>query len=130
MIVDTASQLAEQIRNTFLNKPFGIVKFWGFGVIPPNDQSYELVSTHADGDRLDLVFVHESRSGLAGVISVWAPEGLEAAPVGQGIAIRGAARVRLDESEAAREDDRFRTRTPRGEGTFAIEGEPALVLAR
>ena len=101
-------------------------------VVPTNDQSYVLVSTHAEGDRLDLVFVHESRQGLPGVISLWQPEGLEAAPaaLGKGLCIRGAARVRLDDNEATREGDTYRIRTARGEGTWPIEGEPALLLAR
>lgn len=126
-----AAHLAAELRRQFLHKPFGIIKFWGFSVVPPNDQSYELVATHADGDRLDLVFVHESRSGLPGVISVFAPSGLEPAHAGlTGIIIRDAVRLRLDDAEATLEGDRYRLRTARGEGTFPLEGEPALVLAR
>ena len=128
----TAAQFAVQIRRSYLHRPFGIIKFWGTAMVPPNDQSYELVSTHADGDRLDLVFVHESRSGRAGVISIWQPEGLESAPagVGQGMAIRTAQRLQLDDSEAFREGTQYRCRTSRGEGVWPITGEPALVLAR
>ena len=72
--------LAAELRLRFLNHPFGIVQFWGWAQVPANDQSYLLVSTHVDGDRLDLIFVHESHTGLPGVLSVWSPEGLEEAP--------------------------------------------------
>lgn len=128
----TAALLAERIRHTFLNKPFGIIKFWAFGVVQPNDQSYELVSTHSEGDRLDLVFVHESRAGLASILSIWDPQDLEMAPdsIGSGIAIRTASRVQLDNTEALREGTQYLFRTPRGEGTWPITTEPALVLAR
>lgn len=128
----TAATLAERIRRTYLNKPFGIIKFWAFGVVQPNDQSFELVSTHADEDRLDLVFVHESRSGLASVLSIWHPQGLELAPesIGTGIAIRTASRVKLDDTEAVRDGTQYLFRNPRGEGTWPITTEPALVLAR
>jgi len=124
--------LAEELRTSFLHKPFGIIKFWGFGLVRPNDQSFELVSIHADGDRLDLTFVHESRTGLAGVISLWKPEGLEPAPegIGQGLAIRSAARLKMDENEAALEGDQFRIKTSRGEGVWPIQDRPALVLAQ
>ncbi len=109
------------------------MKLWGTTVFRPNDQLYELVSTHADGDRLDLVFVHESRAGLARVISVWEPEGLEAAPegLGRGIAIRGARRIAVDDSEASWDGGAdYRYRNARGEASFPIESRPALVLAR
>ena len=109
------------------------MKFWGTSVFRPNDQIYELVSTHADGDRLDLVFVHESRAGLAGVISVWEPEGLEEAPetLGRGIAIRAARRLVLDDSEASWDGGAdYHYRNARGEASFPIESRPALVLAR
>lgn len=121
-------QIAEKIRSAQIDKPFGIVKFFGMSIVPMNDQSYQLVSAHADGDRLDLGFVHESRAGLPGVISVWAPEGVEIAAAG--LTIRSAARLRLDDSEAQRQGDNYQITTPRGTGVWPIEGEPALVLTR
>jgi hypothetical protein len=129
----SADTIAAALRQTWLHQPFGVVKFWGTSVFRPNDQVYELVSTHADGDRLDLVFVHESRAGLAGVISVWEPEGLEAAPqdLGRGIAIRAARRLAVDDSEASWDGGAdYRYRDARGEASFPIESRLALVLAR
>ncbi len=127
----SADALAEEIRARFLNQSFGILQLWGFGVWRPNDQSYRLVSTHADGDRLDLVFVHESGSGLPGVISLWEPVGLESVPagLGEGLAIRGATRLRVDDHEAHRAGDQFRILTPRGEGLLPLPSLPALILA-
>ena len=66
-MIEAVAALAEEIRRSYLERPFGIAKFWGLSVLPPNDQSYQLVAVHADGDRLDLTFVHESRAGLASV---------------------------------------------------------------
>lgn len=124
-----AAGLADQIRSAHLDKPFGTVKFWGMAVMAPGDQSYVVVSSHADGDRLDLSFVHESRAGLPGVISVWAPEGLEME--GARLVIRSAARLRMDDNEATREGESYRIRTARGEGVWPItEDEPALILSR
>lgn len=128
-----ADAIASAIRQTWLHQPFGIVKCWGTSVFRPNDQMYELVSTHADGNRLDLVFVHESRAGLPGVISVWDPEGLEAAPqaLGRGVAIRAASRITVDDVEALWDGGAdYRYRDARGEASFPIETKPALVLAR
>ena len=128
MGVVPSDALAEEIRRSYLERPFGIAKFWGLSVLPPNDQSYQLVAVHADGDRLDLTFVHESRAGLASVLSVWQPAGL----AGPGLTIQRAARLRLDDTDAALEPDgaTFRARTARGEGTMPTEGAPALVLTR
>ena len=129
----SADTIAAELRRTWLHQPFGVVKFWGTSVFRPNDQVYELVSTHADGDRLDLVFVHESRAGLAGVISVWEPEGLEAAPepLGRGVAIRAARRITIDDAEALWDGGAdYRYRDARGEASFPIESRLALVLAR
>lgn len=122
--------LAEEIRRSYLDQPFGIARFYGLAVLPPNDQSYLVVAVHADadGDRLDLTFVHESRAGLAGVISLWAPEGLS----GPGLTIQRASRLRLDDTEVTLEPGgaTFRARTARGEGILPTEGAPALVLTR
>ncbi len=126
------AEIAEQIRRSFLHQPFGIVQFWGMGMIPANDQAYELVLIHAEGNRLDLIFVHESHSGLPGTLSIWDPEGLEAAPagLGQGIAIRDAQRLVMGDGEATSEGTQFRARTSRGEGVLPKGGAPALVVAR
>lgn len=128
----SAAELAQQVRQRFLHQPFGILQIWGFGVWRPNDQSCVLVSTHADGERLDLVYVLEGGFGLPGVISIWDPEALVDAPawVGQGVAITGASRVRVEDRDATREGEQFRVRTPQGEGVFPIPQLPALILAR
>jgi hypothetical protein len=126
------TELAEQIRRRFLHQPFGIVQFWGMGMIRANDQAYELVSVHTEGNRLDLAFVHTSHGGVPGTLSIWDPAGLEAAPaaLGQGIALRDAQRLVMDDAEAVSEGAQFRARTPRGEGSLPKDGAPALVLAR
>ena len=125
----SAAAIADHVVAHHLNQPFGIIQIWGFGLVQPNDQSYVLVSVHADADRLDLVFVHESRRGLPGVISVWRPEGLSPAEPGC-LQIRGAARVRLDQSEGAPEDGQLHLRLPRGEGRVPMPDRPALLLSR
>lgn len=121
--------IADGIREKCLDRPFGEIRFWKFAVVRPSDQLYRLVSVHAEGERLDLVFVHDSRKGLPGVISVWQPAGLIVDGAGV-LGLRGAARVRLDENAATREGDRYRVKTPRGEGDFAAEDSPALTLGR
>lgn len=130
-MIKTVAALAEEIRRSYLERPFGIAKFWGLSVLPPNDQSYQLVAAHADGDRLDLTFVHESRAGLASVLSVWQPEGLSSS-TGPGLTIQRATRLHLDDTEATLEPGgaEFRARNERGEGTLPTEGAPALVLTR
>jgi hypothetical protein len=124
--------LAAEIRRLFLGQSFGIVQFWGWAQVPANDQSYLLVSTHVEGDRLDLIFVHESHTGLPGVLSIWAPEGVEEAPAdrGVGIALRQASRLRLDGGEAWIEEGKLHLKMPRGEGLWPLPDAPALVLAR
>lgn len=124
----SALTLAEQIRASFLHKPFGVIRFWRFAVVRPNDQSFELVSTHAEEDRLDLVFVDERRSGLASVLSIWGPSGLTLDQ--SGLTLAGAARLRLDETEAWLDGDRYGLKTPRGEGGFPVDGALALTLGR
>ena len=120
------ADVATQLRNYFLNRPFGAIRFWRFAVVRPHDQSFELVSTRIDGDRLDLSFVHASHQGTAGVLSIWSPQGLEISA--KGVIVRRAARLRLDDSEAWLDGDSYRIRTPRGEGSFAISGTEALAL--
>lgn len=120
------SDLADPLRAALLGKTFGGIRFWRFALVRPHDQAYELVSTHIDGDRLDLVFVHASREGLPGVLSVWSPAGLEITD--GGISLREAARLRLDDNEAWPDGDQYRIRTPRGEGAFSLGDSPALTL--
>lgn len=118
---------AALLRERFLHRPFGAIRFWRFAVVRPFDQSFELVSVQADGDRLDLTLVHASLQGLPGVLSVWAPEGLSI--TAQGLTLHNAARLKLDENEAwSSEGGRYGIRTPRGEGAFDINGADALTL--
>lgn len=122
--------LADKIKSSMEGQSFGIVKFWGFGVIPPNDQSYLLTEVRVEENGLSLVFMHESGMGNPGIISVEAPDGLEPAALGRGIAIRHAQAVRLDEHEAVRDGEQFKLKTPRGEGLWPLKAEPALILTR
>lgn len=120
--------LAESVRSQFLHQPFGIVQFWGFAVVRPNDQVFELVSVHHEADRLDLVFVHESRHGLASVLSIWGAEGLT---ITDGrLQIATAQRLRLDATEASLEGGQFRIKTEQGEGLWPLSTRPALRLAQ
>lgn len=120
--------LADAIRDKCLDRAFGEIRFFKFAVVRPGDQLYRLVSVHVDGDRLDLAYVHDSRKGLPGVISVWAPRDLVVRD--DGLFSLHAARVRLDDAEAAPEGERYRIKTPRGEGDFAAEDSPTLTLGR
>lgn len=123
----SAAEAAQLLRASFLHKAFGAIRFWRFAVVRPHDQSYVLVSTHADGDRLDLGFVHESGQGLPGTISVWMPAGVTLSQ--RGLTIRTAARVRMDDNEAWTEDGtKYHVRTPRGEGAFDVGDADALTL--
>ena len=128
----SAAELAEQIRAAFpagfLDRPFGVIRFWRFAVVRPNDQSFVLVSTHAEADRLDLVFVHEQRAGLASVLSIWGATGLQISD--DGLTLRGAARLKLDDTEAWLDGERYGLRTPRGEGGFDVGDALALTLGR
>lgn len=120
--------LAQSLRSQFLHRPFGIIQFWGFAVVRPNDQCFELVSVHHEADRLDLVFVHESRQGLASVLSVWGAEGLTM--TGGSLQIATAQRLRLEATEAHLEGGQFRIKTQQGEGLWPLSTRPALRLAQ
>lgn len=125
---DAAAQCAQHVHAHWLDRPFGVIRFWGFSVVRPNDQSHVLVSVLAQGDRLDLTLVHESRQGLAQVLSIWSPQGWQI-DAAQGLVIARAARVSLGDCVAWAEDDtHYRVRTPRGEGSFPMQSAPALWL--
>lgn len=76
MAATSLETLAETVRQGFLQRNFGSIRFWRFAVVRPSDQSYVLVDVRTAGDRLDLVFRHASGQGQEGVLSVWQPEGL------------------------------------------------------
>ncbi len=126
----SASTLASSLRSSFLDRPFGVVRLWGFAAVRPNDQAWRLVAVHEEGDRLELTYVHESRSGRAAILSLWGAAGLEPAPaaMGQGIAVRSATRVQFEGVEAHVEGGALHLKTPRGEGVLPLSDEPALVL--
>ncbi len=125
---DASAQCAQYVRAHWLDRPFGVIRFWGFSVVRPNDQSHVVVSVQAEADRLDLTFVHESRQGLARVLSVWSPQGWQI-DAAQGLEITRAVRVSLGDCVAWAEDDtHYRVRTPRGEGSFPMQSAPALWL--
>ena len=125
------ADLAAAIRSRFLDQPFGIVRLWGFAAVRPNDQAWRLVSTQVEGDRLDLFYVHDSRTGPAGVLSLWSPAQLAEAPAheGRGIVIVEASRVCFEGVEARLEGGILHLHTPRGDGALPHEGAPALLLA-
>jgi len=119
-------QYAQQLRNEWLGHSFGDIRFWGFAVVRPNDQSFFVVSVQAEGDRLDLRLMHESRQGNETVLSVWSPQGLR---LESGLVIMQAARLSLDDCTAWSEDGaHYRIRTLRGEGSFPTDSTPALRL--
>ena len=120
------STLVDALRAHLLQRSFGAVRFWGFAPMRPHDQAYELISTHQDGDRLDLVFVHASRQGLASVLSVWAPEGLEVNE--RGLSVRAARQLKLDDLQAWDEGAQYRLRSDKGEGQFDKGEAPALSI--
>jgi len=124
----TASDLADEIRAAFLHKPFGVIKFWGAAVVPPEDSSLVVVSTLGDGDRLDLVIVTEEGRGLPSILSVWEPAGLERTE--RGIEIRTAKRLRMDDVEAWLDGAHYHHKTPAGVAAWPLEGEAALKLGR
>jgi hypothetical protein len=123
----TLAICAQQLRDQFLHQPFGVVRFWGFAVVRPNDQFFELVSVAEQPERLDLVIVEASHRGLASVLSIWQPEGLLPTPTG--IKILSGARLLWDEYEAWGNDPlSYQIRTPRGAGTFEKNQMAALTL--
>lgn len=124
--VQSLSDFADTLANAMHGKTFGGIFFWRFALVRPHDQAYSLLSVRAEGERLDLTFRHASGAGTAGVLSVFAPAGLQITDAG--ICVRTAARLRLDESEAWPDGGEYRIRTPRGEGQFAIGDSPALTL--
>lgn len=127
---DACAQCAQYVRTHWLDRPFGVIRFWGFSVVRPNDQGFVVVSVLAEADRLDLSFVHESRQGLAQVLSIWSPQGWQI-DAAQGLVIARAARVSLGDCVAwAEGDTHYRVRTPRGEGSFPMQSAPALWLGR
>lgn len=127
---DSPAHCAQQVRTHWIDQPFGAIWFWGFSVVRPHDQSHVVVSVLAEADRMDLTLVHESRQGLAQVLSIWSPQGLRLDAV-QGLVIARAARVSLGDCAAWAEDGaHYRVRTPRGEGSFPMQSAPALWLGR
>ncbi|MCE1184221.1 MAG: hypothetical protein LWW92_01265 [Rhodocyclales bacterium] len=127
MAATSLETLAETVRQGFLQRNFGSIRFWRFAVVRPSDQSYVLVDVRTAGDRLDLVFRHASGQGQEGVLSVWQPEGLSLD--GVGLSLQRANRLRLDDSEAWTDGGReYHIRTPRGEGAFEINDAGALRL--
>jgi hypothetical protein len=127
---ENVEQHALQLRAHWIDQPFGVIRFWGFGVVRPNDQSFVTVSVLGEADRLDLTLVHESRQGLAQRLSVWSPQGLRIDEA-HGLVIARAARVSLGDCVAWAEDDgHYRVRTPQGEGSFPMQSAPAVWLGR
>lgn len=120
------AQIASQLRQQFLKRSFGAIRFWRFAVVRPHDQAFEVVAVAVEGDRLDLSLKHASGAGHASVMSIWSPAGVEI--TAQGLTIRSAARLRMDENEAWLAGEEYRIRTPRGEGGFPTSGTVALTL--
>ena len=125
-------RVAESLRQSFLHQSFGIIRFWGFAVVRPNDQSYQLTAVHQDGQRLDLTLIQEPGQGKGAVLSIWEPDDFQAITESgrTGVVLLNAARIRYGDREAWLDDDQYRIRTPRGEGGFAVGDSPALTLAR
>lgn len=120
-------RIAEALRPTFIDRPFGALRFWRFAVVRPGDQSYVLVAVHADGPRLELALVHASRRGRPSALVIDRPTGLTRAA--DGITLDGAARLSYGGCEAWVDGAEYVIRTARGEGRFSIDGAPALTLA-
>lgn len=122
----SVTDIAQALQDSFLHRPFGAIRFWRFAVVRPHDQMFELVSVTTTGDRLDLNLCHASHTGHTSPLSIWSPADLTISD--QGVVIRDAARLRLDDSEAWHDGDTYRIRTPRGEGGFPRADTPALTL--
>lgn len=120
------SAAAQALRDGFIDRSFGAIRFWRFAVVRPHDQAYRLTEIRQEADRLDLVFMHDSGQGSPGIISVWSPEGVTVGDTG--VVVQSLARVRMDDNEAWPDGEKYRIRTPRGEGEFEINGAPALTL--
>lgn len=121
-IPDIASALRAQARALTIAD----IRFWGFAVVPAHDQAWTLVSTHVEGDRLELFLVHHSGAGRPICLTVTGPEGLRVGP--RGLAIDRASRLHLQDREAWLDGDGFIIRTPRGEGRWPLPALPALTL--
>ena len=118
--------LHERLRAHLLDRTFGALGFWGGSPFRPHDDAYTVVSTHLDGDRLDLVFVHASRRGLAGIVSILAPEGLSLDE--GGLRIARAARIHMDDTDVTADGDHYVVRKPEGEYRFPMNGAPSLTV--
>ncbi|MEY4909940.1 MAG: hypothetical protein RL260_3658 [Pseudomonadota bacterium] len=120
---------AQQLRSQWLGQPFGDIRFWGFAVVRPNDQSFVTVAVQqTEAERLDLTLLHASRQGLPQVLSIWSPRGLRIEQ-DQGLVVEQAMRVSWGDCDAWSEDGMcYRLRTPRGEGSFPMHMVPALRL--
>lgn len=117
---------ASILRHQWIGQPFGEIRFWGFAVVRPNDQSYVVVSVQTEDNRLDLTLRHESGQGVASVLSVWAPRGWR---LEEGLVIEQAARLSMGDCMAWSEGEaQYGLRTPRGEGCFPMQSAPALRL--
>lgn len=115
------------LQGGFLGRPFGEIRFWGFAVVRPHDQSFELVAAQAVGDRLDLTLRDASGQGQTSVLSITGPDGLSISPAG--VVLNRAERLVMDDCEAWPDGElRYGLRTPRGEGGFEVQGRPALTL--
>jgi len=120
------SDVAQKLQGSFLHRPFGAIRFWRFAVVRPHDQMFEIVSVAITGERLDLSLHHASHSGHTSPLSVWSPAGITITD--QGVIIRDAARLQMDDNEAWHAGDAYCIRTPRGEGSFPRADTPALAL--
>ncbi|MEY2632394.1 MAG: hypothetical protein RIR00_1048 [Pseudomonadota bacterium] len=120
------AEMAQHLRETFLQRSFGAIRFWRFAVVRPHDQAFRLTEIREAGDRLELVLCHDSGEGQPGVLSLWSPTGVAVTP--QGLTVQQAERLRLDDNEAWTAGENYGIRTPRGEGAFPINGAPALTL--
>jgi hypothetical protein len=119
-------ELHDRLHEHLINRTFGALRFWGSCPFRPHDDWYDVVATHRDGDRLDLVYVHASRRSHAGVVSIFAPEGLRLDA--GGLRIERAAQIRMDATEYTAEGDHYRVRKPEGDFRFPKDGAAALTV--